>query len=196
MATTKITGLILIGAGTTSAFDTVYNVTDEAGSGSSSFTIPATAKATATLHISVVNKGGWLVNTYGGTARSIIRFCNSNRSKTVDLWSKGLTSGQVDQSSDFTTTIDISALRGERLYGCVARHTPSSGAGGVQIQNRLWFELTYEYGNPVTKGNKILNSDIAQTGVSPGVGTVISNSNFSKGTIITASDFNRVILGL
>jgi len=48
----------------------------------------------------------------------------------------------------------------------------------------------------VTAGNKIMASDINQTGTSISAGTVMQNSNFSNGTAAQASTFNTKVLGM
>lgn len=48
----------------------------------------------------------------------------------------------------------------------------------------------------VTKGNKIKATDRSQTGTSTTAGNKISDSHFTAGTIIKASDFNDKVLGL
>lgn len=60
------------------------------------------------------------------------------------------------------------------------------------------FTLTVEFGasyTPVTAGNKILASDINQTGTSISAGTIMTNTHFTAGTKIEASTFNSQVLG-
>lgn len=74
----------------------------------------------------------------------------------------------------------------------------------IRLQNGTSFQMTVDITitvtteasyTPVTQGNVIKATDRSQTGTSTTAGDVISDTHFSAGTIMTASDFNSVILG-
>ena len=59
--------------------------------------------------------------------------------------------------------------------------------------------ITFEYTVPYTavvQGDKILATDRSQTGTTTTQGAVMTDTHFTAGTKITATDFNTTVLGL
>lgn len=183
MATTY-TGYIKAGDDYSCVFDKVYPITDN------TITIPSNVSNTATVK-ATCNNSGWLHNTSPTyTAKSKVVLCDSAGNNAVEILVKELAASGTDRTSEFTKTIDISGLKGKRIYGKVVAVT-AAGSAGVTINTQLKIELTTTpAGDKVTAGNKILATDRSQTGTATTQGAVMTDSHFSAGTVITASAFN------
>ena len=113
-----------------------------------------------------------------------------------------LSGRNISRSSSPWTQLSWNTTYTDRaLINCAS----SWSAPQIRLQNGTSFQMTVDITitvttrtryTAVTSGNKILATDRSQTGTATSAGSVISDSHFSSGTKITASDFNRVILGL
>ena len=158
---------------------------------SSTITIPSNARDTAFVKVTC-STAGWLYNTaHNATCKSNIQLCDSSGNNAVTICTKELAALGVDRTSVFTKTINISALKGKRVYGKVTGVTVS-GSAGVTINKKLNISILF----PVVAGDKILASDFTQNGLQASAGNKITNSNFSAGVKITADRMNDVILGI
>ena len=178
------TGYIKAGSDYSCVFNKVYAIS------SSSITIPSNSANTATVK-ATCNNSGWLHNTSPTyTAESKVVLCDSAGNNVVEIFRKSLAASATDRSSEFTKSIDISGLKGKRVYAKVVPITEWGGAG-VTINTQLKLEISISSGGAkVTAGNKILATDRSQTGTATTQGAVMTDSHFSAGTAITASAFN------
>ena len=183
MATTY-TGDILIEVDEIAVLNKVYPIKSNA------ITIPSNSADTATITITCSNSG-WLYNTSPTyAAESKIVICDSAGNNAVTILQKQLQAAGADRSGGYTKSINISALKGKRIYGKVVPVTEYGGAG-VTINKKLAISLEISSGGAkVTAGNQIKATDRSQTGTSTTQGAVMTDSHFSAGTKITAADFN------
>ena len=183
MATTY-TGYIKAGSDYVCVLNKVYPIE------SSTITLPSNISNTATV-TATCNNSGWLYNTSPTyTAESKIVLCDSAGNNVVEIFSKSLAASATDRSSVFTKEVNISGLKGKRVYGKVVPVT-AAGTAGVSINTQLKIEITTKpAGSKVTAGNKILATDRSQTGTSTTQYAVMKDSHFTAGTKITASAFN------
>lgn len=164
-------------------FNQVYSVTGDA------ITIPSNVKDTATVKVTCTTSGH-LRNTSSRNCESLIQICDSTGNNAVTILDKSMTPSSDDYSGEYTKTIDISGLKGKRIYG---KNTPviEYGGSGVHIHKKLKIEITVtQAGTPVSSGNIIKATDRSQTGTATSQGAVMSDSHFSSGEKITASAFN------
>ena len=181
-------GLITPGADYQTVFNKVYPILN------GTITIPSTGGA-ATVVVTCDNNA-WFQNTSTGwRLQSKLVLCDSNGNNEVTLFSKTMDPNTSDRSSVIKSNVDVSALKGKRVYAKVVPLSQSGGSG-VVINTRystdgLQISIVFN----VTKGEIIKASDLSQTGTSVTAGTVMKDSHFSSGTKITASAFNSTVLG-
>lgn len=184
--TTEYMGLITPGSDYMTVFNKVYPVLND------QVTIPSNVGDTATIIIksSYVDGGYFYNSAQNATCKSIVYLCDSNGNNAVAILTKEMAAKASDPDSVYTSVVNISPLKGKRIYAKVVPVT-SSGNAGVIINARYdssGMQIAIAF-NAVT-GNKILATDRSQFGVSTTQGSVMKDSNFSSGTIITAAAFN------
>lgn len=183
MATTY-TGYIQTGADHASVFNRVYPIA------SSAITLPSNISGTATVKVTSAYPDGYLSNSaLNATCESKIQLCDSAGNNAVTIFTKSIAASNSWYGTN-TQTVDISGLKGKKLYGKVTPVT-TSGTAGVIIREQLKIEITTSPGGTkVTAGNKILATDRSQTGTATTQYAVMKDSHFTAGTKITASAFN------
>lgn len=184
MASTTYTGYIKAGSDYACVLNKVYSIS------SSAITLPSNIKDTVTVK-ATCNNSGWLFNSSpANECSSKIVLCDSAGNHAVTIFTKTMAGGTTDRSSVFTKSVNISGLKGKRVYGKVVPVT-AAGSAGVTINTQLKIQITTEpAGTPVTSGNVIKATDRSQTGTATTQGAVMTDSHFSAGTAIKASTFN------
>ncbi len=182
-------GILSPGSDYQSVFNKVYPITSDA------ITIPSGIGGTATVIVTCDNNA-WIQNTSTNwRLESKFVLCDSNGNNEIVIFRKTMDPSTSDRTSVIKSTIDVSALKGKRLYGKVVPVTQSGGSGVVintrYDYNGLQISIVFN----ITKGEIIKASDRSQTGTSTTAGTVMKDSHFSSGTKITASSFNSTVLG-
>lgn len=159
-------------------------------------TVPTNCGDSATITCTC-DSDGWLYNTSGGwRLQSTIKICDSSGNNAITIFSKTLDPLATDRTGVYTATVNISALKGKRLYGMVVPNS-SSGGSGVVINTRandggLLTSLVFK----AVAGEIIKATDRSQTGTSTTAGAIMKDSHYSSGTKITASSFNSTVLGI
>ena len=175
-----------------SDYQTVFNKVYPILNGT--ITIPSGAGDTATVVVTCDNNA-WFQNTSTGwRLQSKLVLCDSNGNNEVTLFSKTMDPNTSDRTSITKVNVDISALKGKRIYAKVVPLSQSGGSG-VIINTRydtdgLQISIVFR----VRTGEIIRASDRSQTGTSTTVGAIMKDSHFSSGTKITASSFNSTVL--
>ena len=161
-----------------------------------SITIPSDAPDDATV-VCTCSSDGWLYNSSTGwRLQSTVKLCDSSGNNEVTLFSKTLDPSATDRSSVFKTAVNISSLKGKRIYAKVTANSSSGGSGVVINTSNSTGGLAIYLVFHAVAGKKILAMQMSQMGTSTSAGSKITNSNFSAGTKITASAFNSTILGI
>ena len=167
-----------------------YPITD------GTITIPSDAPDDATV-VCICSSTGWFTNTSARyRLKSTLKLCDSSGNNEVVLFSKTMDPNTSDRTSVIKSAVNISALKGKRIYAKLVMDTSNGGSGvTVNTANSTGGLAIYLVFHAVA-GKKILAMQMSQMGTATSAGSKITNSNFSAGTKITASAFNSTILGI